>query len=143
MKQRNLGGRQDASRMRLPDDQTREMLDQFVRAWEAADIDGIIALLSDDAAFPMPPLPVCFRGKADIRAFIETIYPGDVRNRWKLVPVRANGQPAYAFYRLDELTQTYQPFALQVLTLRDGLVSDATTFGFPRLFRFFNLPEQL
>ncbi len=143
MKQRNLGGRQDASRMRLPDDHTRQMLDQFVRAWETADIDGIVALLTDDAVFPMPPLPACFRGKAAIRAFIETIYPGDVRNRWKLLPVRANGKPAYAFYRLDELTQTYQPFALQVLMLKDGLVSDATTFGYPQLFRFFNLPEQL
>lgn len=144
MKQRNTGGKQDALRMRMPDDQTRELLDRYVRAWESADIEGIVSLLKDDALFPMPPFPVHIQGKPAIQAFIiRTILSGEQQNPWKLIPIRANGQPGFAFYQIDELTRTYRPFALQILTLENGLISEAATFGFPSLFRFFDLPPFL
>jgi RNA polymerase sigma-70 factor (ECF subfamily) len=143
MKQRNLGNRQDLSRQRVPDDQTRLLLDEYVHAWEAADIDRIIMLLTDGATFPMPPMPVVFHGKDAIRAFISTLFPGKAQNLWKLAGCRANGQPCFAFYKLDDTSQTYQPFALQLLTIEGGLISDATTFGYPSLFKYFGLPEAL
>lgn len=144
MKQRNLAGGQDVYRMRMPDNYTRNLLARYVRAWESADIEGIVALLTDDATFPMPPVPVWIQGKSFIRAFIlKTILSGEAQNRWKLIPVRANGQPGCAFYQIDEHTRTYHPFALQVLTIENNLISSATTFGFPALFRFFNLPPLL
>jgi RNA polymerase sigma-70 factor (ECF subfamily) len=144
MKQRNFAARQDMYRMSIPDNQTRNLLDRYVRAWESADIDGIVKLLTDDATFPMPPYPVWIQGKSLIQAFINrTSLSGEAQNRWKLIPIRANGQPAYAFYQIDEVTRTYHPFSLQVLTIEDNLISDATTFGFPSLFRFFNLPPVL
>jgi len=61
---------------------------------------------------------------------------------WTLeaVPIRANGQPGFAFYRLDEALNSTTPFALQVLTIEKGLVVNATTFGFPALFQYFGLP---
>lgn len=144
MKQRNITERQDTIKMRGLDDRTRELLDRYVRAWESADIEGIISLLTDDASFPMPPFPFFVRGKPAIRAFISrTILSVDAQNRWKLLPIRANGQSGFAFYRIDEVTRIYRPFALQVLTIKNGLVSDATTFGFPSLFQYFNLPASL
>ncbi len=142
LRQRNLAGRRDS--IRLPDAQTRSLLDRYVKAWETADIDGIIALLTQDATFPMPPLPLWIQGKEAIRALIQdTILSGEARGRWKLIPIRANGQPGFAFYRRDEETRIYHPFALQVLTVAGGLVSGATTFVFPKLFRYFHLPPSL
>jgi len=144
MKQRNRSGRRDSTRVGIPDVQTRQLLERYVRAWESADIDGIISLLTDDAAFPMPPLPLWIQGKGAIRSQLqEQIFSGEAHGRWKLIPLRANGQPGFAFYRIDENDQNYHPFALQVLSLEEGLVSGAITFGFPALFRFFNLPDIL
>jgi RNA polymerase sigma-70 factor (ECF subfamily) len=135
---------QSSFKMRLPDAQTRKLLDRYVRAWESADIDGIVSLLSDDALFPMPPFPVRLQGKPVIQDFIsKTILAGNAQNRWKLIQIRANGQPGFAFYQVDELARTYHAFALQVLTIENGLVCEASTFGFPALFRFFNLPPLL
>ncbi len=120
------------------------MLERYLRAWESADIEGIIGLLTQDATFPMPPLPLWIQGKEAIRTLLgDTILSGDAQGRWKLVSIQANGQPGFAFYRFDEASRSYLPFALQLVTARDGLVSDATTFGFPSLFSYFNLPASL
>ncbi len=144
MKQRDLPHRRELIRVGTPDAQTKKLLDRYVHAWESADIDGIIALLTQDATFPMPPQPLWIQGKEAIRALIrETILSGDAQGRWKLVPIQANGQPGFAFYRLDDAARTYQPFALQLVTITQGLVSGAITFGFPRLFHYFKLPASL
>lgn len=144
MKQRNQSGKLHRSRMGFPDDQTRQILDQYARAWESADLDGIITLLADDAIFPMPPMPVAVMGKQAMVAFYRgSILARDARGRWKLVPINANGQPGFAFYCLNEDTHQHHAFALQVLTIEKGLVINATTFGFPALFQYFNLPEIL
>ncbi len=141
MKQRDLPRRRESIRMRAPDARTKELLDRYVRAWESADIEGIIGLLTQDATFPMPPQPLWIQGKEAIRAILgETILSGDARGRWKLATIRANGQPGFAFYRLDEASQAYLPFAIQLITIKEGLVSGAITFGFPSLFRYFDLP---
>ncbi len=92
----------------------------------------------------MPPALLWIQGKGAIRAIIsETILAGDARERWKLVAIQANGQPGFAFYRLDEAARIYQPFALQILTVTNGLLSGVITFGFPALFRYFDLPQTL
>lgn len=144
LKQRNTTEPLDRARMGIPDDQTRQLLDRYASAWEAADIDGIVALLTAGATLPMPPLPLWFQGQTAIRAFIAgTILAGEAKGRWKLLPIRANGQPGFAFYRLDASGVKYQSFALQVLTIEDNLVADAATFGFPQLFQRFGLPEEL
>jgi RNA polymerase sigma-70 factor (ECF subfamily) len=144
MKQRNQFGKLHRSRMGIPDDQTRQLLDQYARAWESADLDGIIALLADDAIFPMPPMPAAVLGKqAMVALYKESILAGDAHGRWKLVPISANGHPGFAFYCLDEATNHHHAFALQVLTIENGLVVNAITFGFPALFQYFNLPEIL
>lgn len=145
MKERNQSGKLNRSKIGVPaDSQTRQLLDQYARAWESADLDGIIAMLADDAIFPMPPmLPAILNKQAMITLYKDVILTGDARGRYKLVPIRANGQPGFAFYRLDESTHHHKAFALQELTIENGLVINATTFGFPALFRYFNLPENL
>ena len=122
----------------------RRLLERYVEAWEAADIDQLTLLLRQDATFPMPPAPVWYHGRDAIRAFISaTILAGEARGRWKLLPTRANGLPAFGFYRRQEDGLAYTAFAMQVVTLESGLVADATTFGFPQLFPSFGLPKSI
>jgi RNA polymerase sigma-70 factor (ECF subfamily) len=126
------------------DETTRELLEQYVRAWESADVDALISLLKEDATFPMPPLPSWYQGRASIRRFISlNILDGDARGRWRLLPVRANVQPAYAWYRRDEFNKAYNAFAIQVLAVEDNLLVDITTIGIPALFPYFGMPMAL
>ncbi len=125
------------------DETTRALLDRYVRAWETADIDGLILLLKEDASFPMPPSPSWYRGRAAIRAFIlANILDGDARGRWRLLPTRANGSPAFAWYRQDSQGK-FVAFAIQVLTVEKGLISDVTTFPLPILFPFFRMSPEI
>jgi RNA polymerase sigma-70 factor (ECF subfamily) len=127
-----------------PDETTRELLERYVRAWETADVDALVSLLKEDATFPMPPLPSWYQGRASIRRFISlNILDGDARGRWRLLPVRANAQPAFAWYRRDESNKAYNAFAIQVLAFEDNLLADITTIGIPALFPHFGLPLAL
>lgn len=125
------------------DSETRQLLHDYVQAWESADVDGLMVLLKEDATFPMPPLPLWYQGRAAIGEFVSrVILAGDAKGRWILQPVGANAQPSYAWYRKDEATGNYQAYAIQVLTIQDGLVADVTTFGYPNLFPFFGLDTE-
>lgn len=124
------------------DERTAFFLPRYVAAWEAADARALVALLREDAVLTMPPLPAWYRGRADIRAFVELhlfnwIRPGDLRLR----ATRANGSAAFAVYQAKE-GDKYLPAALQVLTLQDGLIlqiDDFLCFD-NRLFSRFGLP---
>ena len=129
----------------VPMDRTTKMLlDRYVRAWESGDVDEIIALLQKDTVFAMPPFPLWLQGQEAIRTFISaTILKGEARGRWRLLPIRANARPGFAWYQKDEANEGFQAFAIQVLTLDGGRLADITTFVEPSLFRFFNLPAEL
>ncbi len=123
-----------------PDEKTRVLLEQYVRAWQAADIDALVALFRQDATYVMPPSPSWYQGKTAIRTFIAAnILAGEAHGRWKLVPTRANAQPAIAWYLRQDPGGTYRAFAIQVLTFDGDLLADVTTFPNPGLFRFFGL----
>ena len=125
-------------------ERTGELLRRYVQAWESADIDALVALLKEDATFPMPPLPLWYKGRSAIRAFVSAvILSGEARGRWALHPLKANGQPAYAWYRRDDSSGRYQAYAIQVLTIQDEFFSDVTTFGYPQLFPHFGLALEL
>ena len=144
LKQHYKKGKADTSTTAEADLRTKSLLERYLRAWESADIEEIISLLTRDASFPMPPQPALFQGQAVIRELIAgTILAGEARGRWRLLPTQANGQPAFAFYQLNPVSQKYQPFAIQVLRIEGDLVADATTFGYPALFPYFNLPIEL
>jgi RNA polymerase sigma-70 factor (ECF subfamily) len=111
----------------LGDDALREIVDGYVEAWQRADVDAVVEMLTEDAAFSMPPLRTWFSGRGEIATFL-TGWPLSGRWRWRPVYVRANGQPALAFYSWDPDEEAYMPFALNVLTLRGEKISDVTAF---------------
>jgi RNA polymerase sigma-70 factor (ECF subfamily) len=114
----------------------RELVDRFADAVESGDIDAVIALLTDDALLTMPPQPLVYVGHAEIAAFLR--YSAERRGApLRVVPARANGQPAFACYL------TGRPYGMIVLTLDDAGVSAITWFSDPGAFRHFGLPERL
>jgi RNA polymerase sigma-70 factor, ECF subfamily len=118
---------QQATMRSLGDDGVREVVQSYMDAWDRADIEAVVAMLTEDANFSMPPAPSWHKGTQALTAFLG-VGPLSGDWRWRHILVRANGQPALAFYSWDEAKGTYLPFALNVLTLRDGLVSDVTAF---------------
>ena len=111
----------------LGDDGVREVVSNYVEAWDRGDIEAIVAMLTKDAAFAMPPAPSWHRGSQALREFLQ-VGPLSGEWRWRHLPVRANGQPALAFYAWDEASETYLPFALNVLTIRDGRIGEVEAF---------------
>ena len=111
----------------LGDEGFREVIDGYVDAWDRGDIEAVVAMLSADACFSMPPLQSWFQGTEALRGFLE-VGPLSGEWRWKHVLVQASGQPALAFYAWNEDEQAYLAFALNVLTIRDRKISDVTAF---------------
>ena len=122
---------QQATLRSLDEAALREVVDGYVDAWDRGDIDAVVAMLTEDAAFSMPPLASWFGGPEggheELRAFL-TLGPLSGEWRWRHLPVRASGQPALAFYSWDERERTHLPFALNVFTLRDRRISEVTAF---------------
>jgi RNA polymerase sigma-70 factor (ECF subfamily) len=133
-------GRIPEERGSLPADaHTREMLDRYMQAWQTADVDGLVDLLTEDAVLSMPPSPSWYRGRSDIRAFTlatlfadEAMFKGKAAGRWHLVPTYANGQPAFAMFQKLE-SGGYQPSGVQVLTLEAGRLAAIICFLDPTL----------
>lgn len=118
-------------------------LDAYVRAWETGDVEGLIGLLHADATFSMPPIPSWYQGRDEIAALTRrTIFAGQAQGRWMLRPTRANGQIAFGVYR-QSAAGGYDAYGVQVLTFRDGLISDIITFRIPTLVDQFGLPASL
>ena len=119
-------------------------LDNYVHAWEHADIDALVGLLTEEATFSMPPIPSWYQGRAEIQHLLQNLMlAGDAVGRWRLLPTRANGQPAYGFYTLSHDGSLYLPYGIQVLTIKNGQIDDIITFREPELVAHFSLPNQL
>jgi RNA polymerase sigma-70 factor, ECF subfamily len=112
----------------LDDEEIRELVESYVEAWERNDVEAVVSMLSEEAAFTMPPLQTWFRGREEIRTFLAG-WPLSGAWRWKAIRVRANGQEALAFYSWDPDSEAYSRFALNVLTLGgDGKVAEVDAF---------------
>jgi RNA polymerase sigma-70 factor (ECF subfamily) len=94
----------------------KDLVERLTRAYEAGDVDAIIALFADDAWLTMPPAPLEYQGHAPIRAFLAAIAFRDGRT-YRLVPARANGQLAFAAYLRHPHGDESQANGLHVLTL--------------------------
>jgi RNA polymerase sigma-70 factor, ECF subfamily len=125
----------------LDDRVLRETVDGFVEAWERGDVDAVVAMLAADGAMTMPPVPTWYRGREAITAFLEG---GPLRSdrRWRVVPVRANGQLAFGKYTWDEEDETFTAHSISVLTLDRGGISEITTFLDAELVPEFGLPRR-
>ncbi len=129
-----------------PDAATHDLLMRYLKAWERADVPGLVALLKEDATFTMPPFPTWYLGRAAIGGALTQIAFGAARaDQWRLYPTRANSQPAYVVYRAAEPGGQYQAFGIQVLTLDSSgaQISDITTFMTPALVSRFGFPQAI
>jgi SnoaL-like protein len=111
----------------------------FARAYEAGDLEAVIALLTDDAFVSMPPIPLEYCGRAAVAQFYAAIMRQGVRV--DLVPTRANGQPAFGMYRHGP-NGVRQGTGLLVLTLAGGRIRASIRFE-SSVFPWFGLPRSL
>src|SRR5437762_12168450 len=106
----------------------RELVGRFIAAVEQGDTPGLISLLTDDAWLTMPPQPYEYQGGEAIARFIAR-ERGDRRAaNLRLVPTRANGQPAFGCYLPDAHAPIARAYGLLVLTLTDERISAITWF---------------
>ena len=120
----------------------RDIVGRFADAVEAGDVDGMVALLTDDAWLTMPPEPYEYQGPGVIGAFLrDREARRDVPLR--VVATRANTQPAFAAYLPAPGTDSAKPHAMFVLTLQGGRISAITWFGGSSVFALFGLPPSL
>ena len=123
-------------------EQLSSLLTRYVTAWEAADSAALVAVLRDDVALTMPPIPVWFQGRTDVRTFLDGyVFKSFDPFRVRLVPVRANGSPAFAIYQMDS-SGVFRAAAIQILTIENGRISEISDFLSPdgKLFSRFGLP---
>jgi RNA polymerase sigma-70 factor, ECF subfamily len=125
----------------LGDAQVRAIVERFSEAFERGDTDAILAVLTEDATFSMPPSSSWCRGRAAIAE--SWLIPERAPTGLRYVQTRANGQPALATYLLTPDGDEYLPLALDVLTLRGKLISDVTSFRTPGIFPGFGLSRRL
>jgi RNA polymerase sigma-70 factor (ECF subfamily) len=121
----------------------RELVGRFASAFESGDVDGVVALLTDDAWFTMPPEPFDYQGPDAIAKFLSTVPAGGALDRFRLVPTRANGQPAFGFYLKDPHCPIARATGILVLTLEGERVSAITAFHDTSVFPHFGLPRTL
>ena len=112
---------------------------KFVRAWESADLDALVALLTDDVFMSMPPIPFEYEGRDVVARFCGGLFGAD--RRFDLVPTRANGQPAFGAY-LRAPSGIRHGTGLYVLTLAGDRISAMTRFD-NSVLPWFGLPRSL
>jgi len=130
---------QQAALAGLGEGRHEALVEAFVTAWERADVDTILSLLTEDARLSMPPLPAWFDGATEIGVFMaERMFA----TPWRLVPTAANGQIAFGCYQLAP-GSTYRLSAVNVLDLRGGRIAEITAFLDPADHARFGLAAQL
>ncbi len=106
------------------------LLERFVAAFANQDLDDLVALMTDDIWLRMPPLPFEYRGTAAVRSFL-TATAVNRAGIARLVPVRANRQPAWGEYRRDPVTGNLHIVAVLVIALANDQISGMIRFDTP------------
>jgi RNA polymerase sigma-70 factor (ECF subfamily) len=138
----SLSGTARSDDVAEPDDDTiRKTVDRYIASFEAADVEALVSLLTDDAVLEMPPVPLWYLGKVDYGRFMARVF----RMRgphWRLVPTVANTQPALVAYCQGD-DGAYRLHTLQVLTITPAGVSHNVVFQDPKVFAAFDLEPVL
>jgi RNA polymerase sigma-70 factor (ECF subfamily) len=114
------------------------LLRRYIATWQGGDLDAFAALLAEDAILSMPPHPEWYAGREAIKQFFTRLLAAAPR-RYRMLPTRANGSPAIAFY-VSIAGGPFEPAAIAVLSFRGGYVARITRFDSPHLFPLFGLP---
>ena len=131
-----------AARPPRPDSpEERDLVERFTRAYQAGDVAAVVALLTEDVTVTMPPHPVEYHGRELVARFLAAtgLRPG---RRARLIPTRANGQPAFGLYVQDPQAGIFRAAGMLVLTLSGGQVCGMTGFDNSSLPQF-GLPRTL
>jgi RNA polymerase sigma-70 factor (ECF subfamily) len=113
----------------------RELIGRLTRAFEAGDVDGVVALLTEDVWLAMPPVPLEYQGRALAARFFAAVSFREGR-RYRIVATRANGQPALATYLRNSHGGSVSANGVLVLTLAGSRIAAVTRFGSGVLPRF-------
>jgi len=119
------------------------LLARYVRAFEEADIEGVVALFHDDVRTTMPPAPTWIAGRAANAAFYRRMFGALVPGQFRHVPIHANGRPALAFYRPPPSGGRHELAAIQLVTTRAGKILTVDHFMLPSLYSLFGVPRVL
>jgi RNA polymerase sigma-70 factor (ECF subfamily) len=124
--------------LREPDDRAvRETIERYIRAFESADVDTLVTLLTEDAVLEMPPVPLWYAGRVDYGRFISRVFT--MRGTgWRMVPTSANSQPALVAYCPDD-AGVLRLHTLQVLTVTTEGIAHNVVFQDPVVFAAFEL----
>jgi RNA polymerase sigma-70 factor (ECF subfamily) len=132
----SAGGREPAPAAGSPAEDA--IVAKFVRAWESADLDSLVALLTDDVFMSMPPMPFEYEGRDVVARFCASLFGAG--RRFDLVPARANGQPAFGAYLRAPAGS--HGTGLYVLTLTGDRICAMTRFD-NSVLPWFGLPRSL
>lgn len=128
------------SELRRLDGEVGALARAYVEAWELGDVGAVVGLLTAEATFQMPPFQVWFRGRDAIAEFLPL---GPLRDRWKMLPTRANGQLAFACYAAGSATGEFAAHSIDVVEVRGRRISSITAFLRPDLITRFGHPLTL
>lgn len=119
----------------------QELVAKLTRAYEMADIDELVTLLTEDVLLTMPPAPLEYAGLEQVVKFLTAVVfePG---LSFRMIPSRANGQPALVVYARQPPAVLFEPTGVLVFTLAGAKVSAITRFG-ASVLRWFDLPASL
>jgi len=130
-----------APHVTVDDEGDRALLDRYVEAFEAFDLDRLVGLLHDDATHSMPPWPLWLRGPEEWKRW--NLGPGAECEGSRLLPVAVNGTRGFAQYRPSGPGGRHEPWAVHLIEIVDGKISDVTYFVDVdhRLFPHLGLPD--
>ncbi len=121
----------------------RQTATRFATAFAGNDIDGVVALLTDDAWFTMPPVTLEYQGHEAIAGFLRDITIWRGPRNYRLIPTRANGQPAFGCYLQESQAPLFRAHGMIVLTLEGDRISAITRFVDNSNMARFGLPRML
>jgi RNA polymerase sigma-70 factor (ECF subfamily) len=126
----------------LDDAQLRRVVDGYATALQNRDVNVLVALLTEDVTWSMPPQPHWYRGLPAVLDFATSL-PLTNCGLWRTLNTTANGQPAVACYLSRDGEDRYPAWAINVLTLREGQIAEITSFIGPEHFTRLGLPVEL
>ena len=137
-----VAGRLHTGRTPPPDDVAEHLANRYAEAWQARDIPGLVGLLKRDVVLTMPPLPLRYTGRESVASFFAAL-PLAGPDVFRVLPTRANRQPARAAYRRLGDSPTYRAWGIWVLTMDVDAIAEVTAFVDPDLLPKFGLPAEL
>jgi len=119
------------------------LLEQYVRAFEEANLDALVALFHEDMRTTMPPVPAWVAGRAANERFYRLMFGAIVPGQFRHLRIGANGQPALAFYRPPSPGAVHTLAAIQLVATRDGAIAAVDHFMLPEVYPLFGVPMEL